>query len=61
MLPAVPVDAFLAAPGAHKVGDAFQFERLGFFVIDKDSDCAAGRYVFNQTVSLKESPAVKGK
>ena len=59
VLPAVPVDAFVGAPGAHKVGDSFQFERLGFFVVDKDSDCAAGRYVFNQTVSLKESGEVK--
>ena len=59
VLHGVHVDAFLGAPGAHKVGDAFQFERLGFFVVDKDSDCAAGRYVFNQTVSLKESGEVK--
>ncbi len=55
----VRVDAFLAAAGAHKAGDAFQFERLGFFVVDKDSDPAAGRYVFNQTVGLKEAAVVK--
>lgn len=32
----------------------FQFERLGFFVVDKDST-AGGTYVFNLTVGLKDS------
>jgi glutaminyl-tRNA synthetase len=46
------VDASLAAPGL-AVWQNFQFVRLGYFVVDRDSDPAAGRYVFNQTVSLK--------
>ncbi|XP_015913119.4 glutamine--tRNA ligase [Parasteatoda tepidariorum] len=35
-----------------KLYDRFQFERLGFFSIDKDS--SDNKLVFNQTVSLKE-------
>ena len=30
----------------------FQFERIGFFAVDKDS--TAGNLVFNRTVALKE-------
>lgn len=36
-----------------KPGDAFQFERVGFFCCDKDS--TEERLVFNRTVPLKES------
>jgi len=36
-----------------KVGDCFQFERLGYFAADKDS--IPGRLVFNRTVPLKDS------
>ena len=32
--------------------DHFQFERLGYFVVDPDSQCDKGRYVFNLTVDL---------
>ncbi|RYG54663.1 hypothetical protein EON66_06840, partial [archaeon] len=53
------VDASLAAPGALKLYDRFQFERVGFFVVDQDSDAATGKYVFNLTVSLKEDAATK--
>jgi glutaminyl-tRNA synthetase len=62
------VDASLAAtagPGAVKLRDRFQFERLGYFVADQDSvfaDAAAGgapKLVFNQTVSLKEAADAK--
>lgn len=38
-----------------KAGIAFQFERVGFFVSDPDSDVAAGKYVFNRTCELKSS------
>ena len=34
------------------LGDHFQFERLGYFVLDQDSDIIKGRYVFNQCVDL---------
>ncbi|XP_021900855.1 glutamine--tRNA ligase, cytoplasmic [Carica papaya] len=34
------------------VGDGFQFERLGYFVVDKDS--TSERLVFNRTVTLKD-------
>lgn len=37
----------------------YQFERLGFFSVDYDSDLEAKRYVFNKTVSLKESDKIK--
>jgi glutaminyl-tRNA synthetase len=36
-----------------KVGDRFQFERVGYFCVDRDS--AAGKLVFNRTLSLKDS------
>ena len=35
------------------VGDKFQFERTGYFFMDRDS--APGRPVFNRTVTLKDS------
>ena len=36
-----------------KAGDKFQFERLGYFCVDKDS--AAAALVFNRTVSLRDT------
>jgi len=41
-----------------KVGEKFQFERLGYFCVDKDSK--PGRVVFNRTVTLKDSWAREG-
>ena len=35
-----------------KAGDRFQFERLGYFVVDKDS--TAEKLVFNRTVTLRD-------
>jgi glutaminyl-tRNA synthetase len=35
-----------------KVGDRFQFERMGYFCMDKDSE--PGKPVFNRTVTLKD-------
>ena len=40
-----------------KPQDRFQFERVGFFVVDDDS--AAGRIVFNRSTPLKESKEKK--
>ncbi|MDR2037511.1 MAG: glutamine--tRNA ligase/YqeY domain fusion protein [Bacteroidales bacterium] len=40
-------------------GDRFQFQRLGYFCVDKDS--TAGELVFNRTVTLKDSWAKQGK
>ena len=36
-----------------KVGDKFQFQRTGYFCVDKDT--TDGNMVFNRTVSLKDS------
>ncbi|MBQ5807826.1 MAG: glutamine--tRNA ligase/YqeY domain fusion protein, partial [Tidjanibacter sp.] len=36
-----------------KVGDKFQFERVGYFCVDKDS--TAEKLVFNRTVTLKDT------
>lgn len=36
-----------------KVGDKFQFQRLGYFTLDKDS--SADKLVFNKTVGLRDS------
>lgn len=35
-----------------KAFDHYQFERLGFFVTDPDTDTKKGRYVFNLTIDL---------
>ena len=42
-----------------KVEDKFQFQRLGYFTVDKDS--TAERLVINRTVALKDSWEEKGK
>ncbi len=41
--------------------DRFQFERLAFFVVDRDSGSPAygGKIVFNRIVELKESKEKK--
>ena len=40
-------------------GDKFQFQRLGYFCVDKDS--ATGNLVFNRTVPLRDSWSKKSK
>ncbi|MBC5840515.1 glutamine--tRNA ligase/YqeY domain fusion protein [Flavobacterium sp. F-380] len=42
-----------------KVGDQFQFQRLGYFAVDKDS--SSSKLVFNKTVGLKDAWEEKGK
>ncbi len=42
-----------------KVGDRFQFQRLGYFVVDKDT--TAANLVFNRTVALKDTWAKKSE
>jgi len=43
-----------------KAGEQFQFERMGYFCVDKDS--TVDKLVFNRTVSLRDSWAkIKGK
>ena len=43
-----------------KPGDRFQFQRTGYFCVDKDSK--PDKLVFNRTVSLKDSwEKIKGK
>ncbi|MBI1338273.1 MAG: glutamine--tRNA ligase/YqeY domain fusion protein [Phycisphaera sp.] len=37
------------------VGEVLQFERLGYFALDPDSDTAAKKPVFNRTVTLKDT------
>jgi len=46
----------LAAAG---VGEAFQFERIGYFC--KDADSTDSKHVFNRTVTLKDSWAKQQK
>ena len=41
------------------VDDKFQFQRLGYFNVDKDS--TADKLVFNKTVGLKDAWEEKGK
>lgn len=45
------IEPYLAEVG--KVGDHYQFQRIGYFNIDTDSK--PGKLVFNRTVSLKDS------
>ncbi|WPR72248.1 glutamine--tRNA ligase/YqeY domain fusion protein [Flavobacterium sp. NG2] len=42
-----------------KSGDKFQFQRLGYFAVDKDS--SSSKLVFNKTVGLKDAWEEKGK
>ncbi|KAF5727743.1 hypothetical protein HS088_TW22G01440 [Tripterygium wilfordii] len=41
------------------VGDSYQFERLGYFVVDKDS--TPEKLVFNRTVTLRDSYGKSGR
>ena len=53
------VDAFLAnAARSQPAGTAFQFERQGYFVVDKDSN--TDHLVFNLAVSLNENVTKSG-
>ena len=45
------IEPFLAE--AAKVGDTFQFQRIGYFTVDEDS--TPGHLVFNRTIGLKDS------
>ncbi|MFT5253988.1 MAG: glutaminyl-tRNA synthetase [Flavobacteriales bacterium] len=42
-----------------RIGDQFQFQRLGYFAVDKDTISA--KLVFNKTVGLKDAWEEKGK
>ena len=37
-----------------RIEKGFQFVRVGYFCVDPDSDIKNNKFVFNQTVSLKE-------
>ncbi len=54
----IPISCFhshnLNIAGA-KVGERFQFERLGFFNVDKDTVLGGSHMVFNRTITLKDS------
>ena len=39
--------------------DHFQFERIGYFVVDYDTNAAKGRYVFNLTTGLGDGKVEK--
>ena len=41
--------------------DHFQFERLGYFVADYDTNASSGRYVFNLTVDLGDEKIKKSE
>lgn len=42
-----------------KVLDRFQFERKGYFVVDKDSDIENGRIVWNKIVETQDNTKAK--
>ena len=45
------IEPFLAETA--KVGDTFQFQRIGYFCVDEDT--SEGHLVFNRTIGLKDS------
>ena len=51
------VERSVGLPGAHgsHVGDTFQFERIGYFCVDKTSDASSGNLVFNRVVTLRDT------
>jgi glutaminyl-tRNA synthetase len=49
----VPAAKIEPSAAAASPGTRFQFERIGYFAVDKDS--TSGRPVFNRTVTLKDS------
>lgn len=53
------VNPYLVRDGNLKQFDHFQFERVGYFVVDQDSDFENKKFVFNLTVGLKEATEVK--
>ncbi|MBA0692726.1 hypothetical protein Goari_010263 [Gossypium aridum] len=55
----VPTAYAVPSLGKAAVGDTFQFERLGYFTVDKDS--TAEKLVFNRTVTLKDTYSKGGK
>jgi hypothetical protein len=48
------VDRSILSRGGGEVEKHFQFERLGFFVVDKDTVDLDQKLVFNLTVGLKD-------
>jgi len=42
-----------------KVEGRYQFERVGYFCVDPDSDVEKGKLVFNRTLELNEKSKVK--
>jgi glutaminyl-tRNA synthetase len=42
-----------------KVLDKFQFERKGYFVVDKDSDIEKGKIVWNKIVDTQDNKTKK--
>ncbi|PON52798.1 Glutamine-tRNA synthetase [Parasponia andersonii] len=55
----IPNAYAVSSLGTAAVGDKFQFERLGYFVVDKDS--TPEKLVFNRTVTLRDSYNKGGK
>ena len=54
----IKIEPYLAQTA--KAGDHYQFQRIGYFTVDPDSD--ENKLVFNRTISLKDSWAkVKDK
>ncbi|XP_010272844.1 PREDICTED: glutamine--tRNA ligase [Nelumbo nucifera] len=54
----IPEALAVASLSSAAVGDRFQFERLGYFVVDPDS--TPEKLVFNRTVTLRDSYAKGG-
>ena len=55
VLEAVKIEPSLTAA---KEGDQFQFERQGYFIVDRDS--TGDKKIFNRTVTLRDNWAKQG-
>lgn len=42
-----------------KITDRYQFERQGFYCLDKETDIEKGKIIWNQTVGLNEAKLKK--
>ena len=56
VVPGALVDSSLVTPVP---GTPYQFERSGYYIVDKDSDAASGKRVFNLVVGLREDSSLK--
>ena len=53
------IDSSILTHYTLNIGSHFQYERIGYFVIDPDSNISTNKLIFNLTVSLKDSKPIE--